>query len=108
MTDILPLILVVAVVVLTIVLTVVAVYLILFLAELRKSIKKINGTVDSANQILNTTQGKIEGILNPFHSLSAFVSNFTAGLKVAEGFMGWMSKNRSDDEEAETKLAKRK
>lgn len=96
-TDILPIILVVCVVVLTVILTIIGVHLVMVLAEFKKTLEKANQTVDRANLILTSTQEKVETILNPFHSLSAFVSNFTAGLKVAEGFMGWLSKNRSDD-----------
>lgn len=105
----LPLILVVCVVILTVVLVVLGIQLMAILAEFRKTLQKANDTVERANQILTTTQDKVEGILNPFHSLSAFVSNFTAGLKVAEGFMGWLSKNRSEDAEIEDeRTSKRK
>lgn len=99
MNEILPVVLVVCLVVLTIVLVVTAINLIGVLIEGKKVLKKANSAVDKANEVIDTTQEKITGILNPFHSLSAFVTNFTAGLKVAEGFMSFVNKDKSKDEE---------
>lgn len=67
--------------------------------ESKKVLKKANSAVDKANQVIDTTQEKITGILNPFHSLSAFVTNFTAGLKVAEGFMSFVNKDKDQDKD---------
>ena len=69
--------------------------------QLKKTLTKANETVDKVSAMVDTTQDKIEGILNPFHSLSAFVTNFTAGLKVAEGFMGWINKDQKVEEAEE-------
>lgn len=93
--EILPIVLVVCLVVLTIVLVVVAINLIAVLLESKKVLQKANQAVDKANAVIDATQDKITGILNPFHSLSAFVSNFTAGLKVAEGFMSLVNKDKN-------------
>ena len=98
MSDILPLVLTVSVASLTVVLIVLAIKLIMILGQVQQSLKKFNLAVDKANQVIDTTQVKIEGILNPFHSLSAFITNFTAGLKITEGFMNWL--NRNQDKEA--------
>lgn len=97
MNEILPTVLVVCLVVLTIVLVVTAINLISVLIEGKKVLKKANSAVDKANEVIDTTQDKITGILNPFHSLSAFVTNFTAGLKVAEGFMSFVNKDKDKD-----------
>lgn len=97
MNEILPIVLVVCLVVLTIALVVVAINLIGVLVESKKVLKKANSAVDKANEVIDTTQDKITGILNPFHSLSAFVTNFTAGLKVAEGFMSFVNKDKNKD-----------
>lgn len=88
MNEILPIVLVVCLVVLTIVLVVVAINLIGVLVESKKVLRKANAVIDEA-------ENKITAILNPFHSLSAFVTNFTAGLKVAEGFMSFVNKDKS-------------
>jgi uncharacterized membrane protein (Fun14 family) len=95
--EILPIVLVVCLVVLTIVLVLVAISLIGVLTEGKKILKKADMAVDKANSVIDTTQEKIVGILNPFHSLSAFVTNFTAGLKVAEGFMSFVNKDKDED-----------
>lgn len=97
MNEILPIVLVVCLVVLTIVLVVVGINLIGVLIESKKVLKKANNAVDKANLVIDSTQEKIVGILNPFHSLSAFVTNFTAGLKVAEGFMSFVNKDKEKD-----------
>jgi len=85
--DLLPIVLVVCLVVLTIVLVVVAINLIGVLMESKKVLRKANAVIDEA-------ESKVAAILNPFHSLSAFVTNFTAGLKVAEGFMSFANKDK--------------
>ena len=99
--EILPIVLVVCLVILTIVLVVVGINLIGVLIEGKKVLKKANSAVDKANLVIDSTQEKITGILNPFHSLSAFVTNFTAGLKVAEGFMSFVNKDKDKDKSDE-------
>jgi hypothetical protein len=109
MNEILPIVLVSCLVVLTIVLVVVAINLIGVLIEGKKVLKKANNAVDKANLVIDSTQEKIVGILNPFHSLSAFVTNFTAGLKVAEGFMSFVNKGKDQDkdqDESDQKIRK--
>ena len=97
--EILPIVLVSCLVILTIVLVVVAINLIGVLIEGKKVLKKANTAVDKANLVIDSTQEKIVGILNPFHSLSAFVTNFTAGLKVAEGFMSFVNKDKDKEKD---------
>ncbi len=98
--EILPIVLVVCLVVLTIVLVVVAINLIGVLVESKKVLRKANAVIDEVEH-------KVTAILNPFHSLSAFITNFTAGLKVAEGFMSFVNKDKakikqtSDDDKTE-------
>jgi hypothetical protein len=100
MNEILPSVLVVCLVVLTIALVVVAINLIGVLIKAKNILGKADVAVDKANSVIDNTQEKIAGILNPFHSLSAFVSNFTAGLKVAEGFMSFVNKDKGKDKAA--------
>jgi uncharacterized membrane protein (Fun14 family) len=94
MSDILPLVLTISVASLTVVLVVLGVKLILVLGQVKQSLEKFNLAIDKANQVIDTTQEKIEGILNPFHSLGAFITNFTAGLKITEGFMNWLNRDK--------------
>jgi hypothetical protein len=97
MSEILPLVLTISVASLTVVLIALAIKLIIVLGQIKQSLQKFNLAIDKANQVIDTTQNKIEGILNPFHSLSAFITNFTAGLKVTEGFMTWLNRYREED-----------
>jgi len=97
MSEILPLVLTISVASLTIVLVILAIKLIIVLGQIKQSLQKFNQVIDKASQVVDTTQNKIEGILNPFHSLSAFITNFTAGLKVTEGFMAWLNRHREED-----------
>ena len=97
MSEILPLVLTVSVASLTVVLIVLAVKLIMVLGQVQQALKNFNLLIDKANLVINTTQNKIEGILNPFHSLSAFITNFTAGLKITEGFMNWLNRNQGGE-----------
>lgn len=89
--EIFPIVLIVCVVILTIVLSVASIFLISVLIEARR-------TLSRTNAILEDTQDKIQTILNPFHSLSAFASHFTTGLKVVDGFVGLLKdKNGKTD-----------
>lgn len=78
--ELVPVILVICLAILTIALSIASVYLINVLIEAKRTLRR-------ANAILDDTQDKIQGILNPFHSLSAFASHFTTGLKVVDGFV---------------------
>jgi len=78
--ELVPVILVICLAILTIALSVASAYLINVLIEAKRTLRR-------ANAILDDTQDKIQGILNPFHSLSAFASHFTTGLKVVDGFV---------------------
>jgi energy-converting hydrogenase Eha subunit H len=110
MSEILPLVLTISVASLTVVLVILAIKLIMVLSQIKHSLQKFNQVIDKANQVVDTTQNKIEGILNPFHSLSAFITNFTAGLKVTEGFMAWLNRHREDDskKQDQSPLSKKK
>jgi len=109
MNEILPIVLAVSVGVLTIALVVMAINLIAILAQIKKSLEKANTAIDKASQVVDSAQAKVESILNPFASLSAFITNFTAGLKVTEGFMNWLNRDqdKAEEVEAKTKTAKK-
>ena len=105
MNEILAIVLAVCVALLTITLILVGINIFRILSEVKKSLSKANEAIDKANLVIDTTQSKIEGILNPFHSLGAFITNFTAGLKVAGGFMDWLNKDQVvEDEDLEEDL----
>ena len=97
MPDTLPLVLTISVAILTIMLVILAIKLIMVLGQVQESLKKFNLTIDKASQVVDLTHNKIEGILNPFHGLSVFVSNFISGLKITESFMAWLNRDQDED-----------
>ena len=76
-------------VVLTIVLTVVGIQMLLVLLELRKTLRKVNETLDTADK-------KLASITAPLHNLVGIVANVGTGMKVFEAFLGWLQ--RHDEE----------
>ncbi len=98
--ELFPIILIVCVVILTIVLSVASIFLISVLLEARRTLVR-------ANAILEDTQDKVQAILNPFHSLSAFASHFTTGLKVVDGFVALL-KDKNAKTDADQPAAKTK
>ena len=104
MNEILPIVLAVSVSILTVTLVVMAINLIAIFSQIKKSLEKANSAIDKATQVVDVAQAKVESILNPFASLSAFITNFTAGLKVTEGFMSWLNRNKNDAETEVTDL----
>lgn len=108
MNEILAIVLAASITILTIALVVMAINLIAILAQVKKSLEKANVAIDKATQVVDTAQAKVESILNPFASLSAFVSNFTAGLKVTEGFMNWLNRDKVVEDGEELAKTKKK
>lgn len=85
--DILPIVFSVIVIILTIVLSVVGVQLVLVLLEVRKTLKKLNGVLDTAEQ-------KINAVVSPLQNLGGMASGLQTGFKVFESFVGWLNRNK--------------
>lgn len=85
--DLIPTIFTGALVVLTIVLTVVGVYMVLVLLELRKTIKRVNDVLESADE-------KISALTAPIHKLGQMAVGLGTGMKVFEAFVGWLQRSR--------------
>jgi len=91
MNDIFPLVAIVVLVILTIVLSVVGIQFILVLAELKRTLKKVNDTVDQA-------EAKMNALIEPLQNLGGIASGVQTGIKVFEAFVGWLNKKKSDKE----------
>ena len=100
MNDILPTVIAVCIIALTVALLVMTIKLIAILSQVKQSLSKANAVIDKADGIVDLTQEKLNKILNPFASLGVFISNFTAGLKVTEGFMDWLQRNKEERQSA--------
>jgi len=87
--DLLPLILTIAVSVLTVMMVIVGVYVIQVLMGVKKTLDKVNTTIDMAEM-------KINSFIMPLQGLSGLTSSMGTGLKVLESFTRWLNRNKND------------
>ncbi len=87
--EVLPTVLSIVVIVLTLILGVVGIQLVLVLAEFRKTLNKINVTLDMA-------ESKFNAVLSPLQNLGGMATGMRTGLKVFETFVSWLQKNRNE------------
>jgi uncharacterized protein YoxC len=86
MTEIVPVVFSVVLVILTVVLSVVGIQLVMVLAELRRTLQRVNNTIDIA-------ESKLNSVVQPFQNLGGMASGLTTGFKVFESFVGWLNRN---------------
>lgn len=87
MENLLPTVLAVVAIVLTIILSVVGVQIILVLSEVKKTLQKVNTTLDEA-------EAKINAIVSPLQNLGGLATGIQTGIKVFESFTGWLTSRR--------------
>ncbi|PIY80544.1 MAG: hypothetical protein COY80_02155 [Candidatus Pacebacteria bacterium CG_4_10_14_0_8_um_filter_42_14] len=87
--ELVPTVFAVVLVILAIVLSVVGVQMVLVLAELKRTLQKVNNAVETA-------ETKISGLMQPLQQLGGAVSGVKTGLKVFEAFVGWINKNKNE------------
>ncbi len=85
--ELVPTVFAIALVALTIVLSVVGVQMVLVLLELKKTLKKVN-------EALQTADEKISAIVAPLQKISGVASGLGTGMKVFEAFVGWLNKDK--------------
>lgn len=83
-TDPVSFIFCIVLVVLTIIIGVVGIYAVIVMAEFRKTLQKVNATIDMADE-------KIATISAPIENLANLVSYFQSGLKVFDAVTKWTS-----------------
>jgi hypothetical protein len=86
--DLLPIILTIAVTVMTVMMVIVGVYVIQVLSSVKKTLDRVNNTIDLAEMRINS-------IVSPLQSLGGITSSLGTGLKVFESFTRWL--NRKHD-----------
>lgn len=102
--ELVPTVFAIALVILTIVLTVVGVQMVLVLLELKRTLKKVNEAIETADD-------KISAIVQPLQKVAGVVAGVGTGMKVFEAFVGWLqrdkevSKKKSDKKESSQKEA---
>ncbi|MBU0974769.1 hypothetical protein KKD03_03660 [Patescibacteria group bacterium] len=89
--DILPIVFAVVLVVLTIVLSVVGVQVIMVLIEIKRTLRKVNTT-------LEVVEDKMHAITSPFQNLGGALSGIKTGMQFFEAFTAWLSKGKKKDE----------
>ncbi len=89
MQEILPVVFAVVVVIITIVLSVVGIQMIMVLAEVKRTLKKVNDTLDDAEE-------KFNQVLVPLQSIGGMASGLQTGFKVFETFVGWITRNKEN------------
>lgn len=82
--DLLPVILTSVLVILAVVLIVVGVQVFLVLLEVKKTMQRINLTIDIAEQKL----------IQPLQHLGGMAAGLQTGFKVFESFVSWLQKNK--------------
>lgn len=87
MAEAVPIVLTIVLVIVAIVLAVVGVQVVLVLNEVRKTLKRVNDTLDNAEQRLNA-------VMLPLQNLGGMTKGISTGLKVFETFVSWL--NRKD------------
>lgn len=85
--ELVPTIFAIALVVLTIVLAVVGVQMVMVLLELKRTLKKVNEALETADE-------KISSIISPLQKISGVASGLGTGMKVFEAFVGWLNKDK--------------
>ncbi|OGJ38006.1 MAG: hypothetical protein A2383_02850 [Candidatus Pacebacteria bacterium RIFOXYB1_FULL_39_46] len=89
MENLLPTVLTVVAVILTIILSIVGVQIILVLNEAKRTLHKINTTLDEA-------EAKINAIISPLQNLGGLAGGLQTGIKVFEAFTGWLTSKKND------------
>lgn len=86
MAEAVPIVLTIVLVIVAIVLAVVGVQVVLVLNEIRKTLTRVNDTLDTAEQ-------RINAILTPLQNIGGMSQGLNTGFKVFEAFVGWLSRN---------------
>lgn len=87
--EYLPIILSVVLVILVIILSVVGVQLVLVLMEFRKTLRRVNMTLDTVDMT-------VTAITQPLQSLGGMASGLSTGFRVFETFVNWLNRNRDE------------
>jgi len=87
--EYLPIILTVVLVFLVIILSIVGVQLVLVLMEFRKTLRRVNMTLDTIDMT-------VTAVTQPLQSLGGMAAGLSTGFKVFETFVGWLNRNREE------------
>ncbi len=87
--DYLPVVFIVVLVILTVVLSVVGFQLVLVLIQLRKTLERVNGTLD-------TVESRIELVTAPLANFGGAAAGLQTGMRMFELFVSWLNRDKED------------
>ena len=85
--ELLPTIFAVVLIVITIVLSIVGFQLVMVLQEMKKTLTKINTTIDTA-------EAKFSAVIEPLQKLGGAAAGIKTGMKVFEIFVQWLNREK--------------
>jgi len=85
--ELLPTIFAVVLIIITVVLSIVGYQLVMVLQEMKKTLVKINTTID-------TVEDKFSAVVEPLQKLGGAASGIRTGMKVFEVFVSWLNKDK--------------
>ena len=85
--DILPIVFSVVLVVITIVLSVVGIQMVLVLNEVRRTLRRVNGT-------LELVEDKVQSFVSPFQNLGGTIAGIKTGMHFFESFTSYLNKGK--------------
>ena len=90
--DVMQIIFSVVLIVLAIVLTVVGVQLVTVLIEARRTLRRVN-------QSLETIEAKVSAFTQPLMALGGAVTGLRSGMKIFELFVTWLNRNNNESKQ---------
>ncbi len=86
--ELLPTVFAVVLIVITVVLAIVGYQLVQVLQELKKTLIKVNATID-------TVETRFSAVVEPLQRLGGAATGIRTGIKVFEMFVGWLNRDKS-------------
>jgi uncharacterized membrane protein len=86
--DILPIVFAVVLVILTVVLSVVGIQMILVLTEVRRTLRKVN-------QTLELVEDKVQSFVSPFQNIGGTIAGIKTGMQMFEAFTSYIKKGKA-------------
>lgn len=96
--EVVPTVFAIALGILTLVLTAVGVQMVLVLLELKRTMKKVN-------QALETADKKVTAIVQPLQKVAGVATGVGTGLKVLEAFVGWLQRDKKSKQSEQEEKA---
>lgn len=101
MPDLLPIVFSIVLIILTVVLSIVGFQMVIVLMELRRTLKKVNDTLDQA-------ESKVNSLIAPLQNLGGLATGLQTGMQVFEAFTGWLNRKKESSSKSGSSSKKSK